>query len=74
MRVTSNEQNMSPESFAFRGDKKCFCCFPEIFACLLLQILSRASGRDKISEVAKLEDTEPRGHVVRDLSPSLAGP
>ncbi len=31
------------ESFACRKNKKCFCCLPETFACLLLQILSRTT-------------------------------
>ncbi len=36
----SDKQATFPQS---RADKKCFCCLPEPFACLLLQILSRAT-------------------------------
>ncbi len=62
MRVKSN---MSPESFACCGNKKCFCCLPETFACLSLQILSHATNfRRHVT----------RHNFVRDMSPSSAKP
>ncbi len=56
-----------------RGDKKCFCCLPETFACLSLRILSRVT---KFPRWINWETS--RGHVcdnvARDMSPSLARP
>ncbi len=50
MRVKSESEQHVPESFAYRGDQKCFCCLPETLA-------SNFVARYKVSEMAKLGDT-----------------